>query len=444
VADKGGHPVKKLLLLLVLIGLGLAGVAYWINQSGVRPVTPDIFTYAEVTRGPMVESISATGSLRPRGVIVVSSPLPGQVIEVPPDADINAELPQGALLVKLDPSDLKLKLAQAQAGVQTAEAAVEQAKAAEVAAHEAVKYQLSIGKAGGPRGELLHAQAQEKAAAAGVKLAQARVLAARAAVDEATHALTRTEIRIPARAGEPGPPRRYLVLDRKVRRGQMVGPTLPTPLFTLARSLARMEVHAEVAEADIGPVRKGLAATFTVSTYGPETKFRGTVRQIRPLPSNVKGAIFYATVIEVENRKDPGTGEWMLRPGMTAAVDLVAREKKAVWKVPTAALNFSLEEAYQTAEVKARLEQWRQRSDWEDWRPVWIWDAGRKTPWPVLVRIAGGKDDQPGLKDLTYNEVLEWEPGAQPSGEVGPRVIINAPPARRPGLFDQPANIKLS
>jgi hypothetical protein len=225
----------------------------------------------------------------------------------------------------------------------------------------------------------------------------------------------------------------------------MVGPTLPAPLFTLAGDLGRMEVHAEVAEGDIGPVREGLAATFTVSAYrDPEVKFRGVVRQIRPVPANVKGAVFFTTVIDVKNQKDPATGEWMLRPGMTAQVDVVTREKKGVWRVPTAALNFTLEEAYQTPEAKARLEQWRQRSDWEDWRPVWVWEAGRNSAWPVFIRIAGGKDGQPGLKDLTYNEVLEWEPGAEPTGKAGPRVITSAPPARRPGFLDQPANIKVS
>src|SRR5207248_5958843 len=108
--------------------------------------------------------------------------------------------------------------------------------------------------------------------------------------------------------------------------------------------------------------------------------------------------VFFTTVVDVENRKDSATGGWMLRPGMTASVDLITRSRANVWKVPTAALNFSLEEAYQTPAAKARLEQWRHRSDPEDWRPIWVWDEARKCCWPIFVRIGGLKDGQPGLK----------------------------------------------
>src|SRR5262245_2834256 len=215
-------------------------------------------------------------------------------------------------------------------------------------------------------------------------------------------------------------------MEKKVQHGQMVGPPAPTPLFTLAGDLRRMEVHAEVAEGDIGPVRKGLKATFTVSAYRePEVKFVGRVKERRPIPANVKGAIFFTTVIDVENQKDPVTGEWMLQPGMTAAVDVITSEKANVWKVPSAALNFNLEEAYQAPEAKSRLAAWRQRTDWSDWRPIWVWDSARNSPWPILIRIGDQKTGRTGLKDETYNEILEWEPGAEPAaGSEGPRVII--------------------
>jgi hypothetical protein len=234
-------------------------------------------------------------------------------------------------------------------------------------------------------------------------------------------------------------------MDRKLQLGQQVGPGSSDPLFTLARDYDRIEVHAQVAEGDIGRVKKGLTASFTVTAFSDENiEFSGKVKEIRPLPSNLKGAIFYDTVVAVENQKDGHTGEWRLRPGMTAAVDIVRRKHNNVWKVPSAALNFQMEDAYQSDAAREHVREWRQRPDQANWKPVWIWDPDRGTPWPVFVRIGGvNKDDEPGLKDGGFNEVLEWEPGREPD-DTPMRVIIAAPAAHTPGIFDRPANIKVS
>jgi HlyD family secretion protein len=218
-----------------------------------------------------------------------------------------------------------------------------------------------------------------------------------------------------------------------VQLGQSVAPPFSAHLFTLAGDLQHLEVHAQVAEGDVGKVRKGQPVTFTVSAYAEEPEpFRGTVEQIRPMPVNEKGAVYYTTVIAVENQRDPETGEWRLRPGMTASVDVIRREHKDAWKVPSAALNFQLEGPYQSDAAKARLAEWKRRPDQADWRPVWVWDEKTGQPWPVFVRIGE-------LKDGQFHEVLEWEPGREPPR----RVITGAPPATRPGIFDQP-NLKVA
>ena len=227
--------------------------------------------------------------------------------------------------------------------------------------------------------------------------------------------------------------------------GQLVGPQTG-PLFTLAGDLGQMEVHAEVAEGDVGRVCKGQPAVFTVSAYWePEITFRGIVKDIRPVPTNVKGAVFYNTLIDVVNERDPSTKEWRLRPGMTAAVDIIRRQHHQRWKMPTAALNFQLDPAYQSDTVKQRLAEWQQRPDAGQWKPVWIWDEQQQTPWPVFVRIGGLRDGEPGIKDGEFNEVLEWEPGREPTGPQNPpRVITDAPAAAAPGLLDQPSKLKVS
>ena len=454
--------MKKLLLFLLLVGAGLVGIAVWINYPRARSVTEKTFTYAHVEKGTMMESVSATGvvQVEPSKMVVVCSEVPGTVTAV--EAKVNDLVSEGAVLLKLDDRRIRLKWEEAQTGLETAkagqaqaEAGLEQARAHLKAARIALKYQQEIEGKGGFKAERDQAEVRVKeaeagvdAAKAGLALAKSKVEAAQIAGRDAQLALDMTKVRVPgmdrpalARNDEQSaePPQQYLILECKVQRGQQVG---PQPLFILARDLGRLDVHAQVAEGDIGKVKKGLLATFTVTAFSDENvEFAGKVKEIQPLPNSVKGAVFYDTVVTVDNQKDEETGEWRLRPGMTAAVDIIRRKHKNVWKMPTAALTFNMEDAYQSDAARERMAEWK---DKKNWKPVWIWDSEQRRPWPIFVRIGGlDKNGEPGLKDSGFNEVLEWEPGQEPTGPP-PRVIINAPPAHTPGFFDKPANIKVS
>jgi len=472
--------VKKLLTLLLLIGAALVGIVFWLNYPRARSASEKIFTYSQVDKGTMIDTISATGvvQIEPSKVVVIGSEVPGTVTAV--HCKVNGRVAEGTTLVKLDDRQIRLKweesengVKSAQAGLAQAEAALAQAQAMQKAAQLGLKYQEEIEKKGGFRSERDQAEMTVKAslagvdaARAGIKLAQSKLQAADIANREARLMLEKTRIIVPVRAdgeshvasGEqstssfapvttrqaPLPPgSEFLILECNVKVGQQVGPASSMPLFILARDLYRMDVHAQVAEGDIGRVKKGLRASFTVTAFSDENiEFRGRVKEIQPMPSNLKGAVYYDTVIEVDNQKDSETGEWRLRPGMTAAVDIIRREHQNVWKMPTAALNFQMEEAYQSAPARERIAEWKDRPEW---RPVWIWDAERGEPWPVFVRIGGqNKQGEPGLKDGGFNEVLEWEPGHEPAAGTFPRVITNAPPAHAPGFLDRPANIKVS
>jgi HlyD family secretion protein len=454
--------MKKLLLFLLLVGAGLVGIAVWINYPRTRSVTEKLFSYAHVEKGTMMESVSATGvvQVEPSKMVVVCSDMPGTVVAVL--GKVNDQVSEGAVLLTLDDRRIRLKWEEAQSGLESAQAGeaqaqagLEQAQAHLQAAQIALKYQIEIEGKGGFKAErdqaevrVKEAQAGVNAAKAGLTLAKSKVQAAQVAGREAKLALDLTEVRVPG-TSRPAlacndqqpvdPALQYLILECKVQRGQQVG---PQPLFILARDLRRLDVHAQVAEGDIGKVKKGLLATFTVTAFSDENiEFAGKVKEIRPLPSNVKGAVFYDTVITVDNQKDEETGEWRLRPGMTAAVDIIRRKHKDVWKMPTAALNFQMEDAYQSDAARERVAEWQ---DKKNWKPVWIWDTEKGKPWPIFVRIGGlDKAGEPGLKDSGFNEVLEWEPGQEPTGPP-PRVIISAPPAHAPGFFDKPANIKVS
>jgi HlyD family secretion protein len=431
-------PVKKLLVVLVVVAAGLAGGAYWINAPHSVAMTESTFTYARAQRGDLCDTVSGTGTLQPREVALVSSELPGVVVEVL--AKVNDVVSEGDALCRLDDRRPRLKLQEAEDGVATARAYLSQAESLQQAAELALRYQKDIEDKGGFRSERDQAQVKLKAAQAGVSVARAKLRAAETAQSEAKLALDQTAIRAPR---SPAGKRRFHILERKVEPGQMVGPASSVPLFTLAEDLRCMEVHTEVAEGDIDRVRVGLPASFTISSSSEsDRRFQGKVKQIRPTPASVKGAVYYNVVLEVDNARNAVTGEWWLRPGMTAAVDIVLRRHTAAWKVPTAALSFQMDDSYQTEAARARLARWQARPDHTDWKPVWTWDEDHACPMPVFVRLS--KAGQVGIKDGDYNEVLEWEPGRKPASSGGLRVITNAPPARTPGFFDQPANLKVS
>lgn len=447
--------MKKLLVLSLFTAAVVGGCFAWYAWPRGPALSERSLTFSDVQLATLRDVVSATGLVEPREIVFIGSEMPGTVTRLL--ARANDLVVEGAELGQLDDQKFALKLDAARNGVQTAEAAVAQARAALAqakASHEAsllnLKVQEDLASKGGFRSDRDQADAQARATAAGVDaaqsgiaMAQAKVEAARTQLRDAELAHKLTRIKVP----EPTLPslgrREFLILERKVQEGQLVGPQ-SGPLFVLAGSLQSVEVHAQVAEGDVNKVRRGLPAMFTVGGYQDEdVEFRGTVKETRPLATNVKGAVYYTAIIDVGNQKDPATGEWRLRPGMTVSLDIVRREHKNVWRVPSAALNFQMEDAYLTDAARARLAQWKQRPDAGDWQTLWTWNG--ESAEPLFVRIGGtDKHGEPGLKDSEGNEVLEWEAGKEPTAQTPPRVIVGAPPAQAPGWFDRPAPIKVS
>jgi hypothetical protein len=167
------------------------------------------------------------------------------------------------------------------------------------------------------------------------------------------------------------------------------------------------------------------------------------VTEIRPVPTRIQGLVFYETIVEVKNERDTKSGEWKLRPGMTASVDLILRSHDDVWKLPRAALEYQPDERQRSAAARAKLAQWQQREDRDQWRAIWVRDA-QGQPWPVMVRLGGtNAEGDSAIADSRFNEVLEWEPDVaktlDPAKPVTfPRVIISGPPAREPGWLESP------
>jgi HlyD family secretion protein len=243
----------------------------------------------------------------------------------------------------------------AAAGLRAAEAEVEVAKEAVVAA-EARQLMADA--------SLLYAQAAERQHAA--ELDQARI------------DLTRTVIAAPC-AG--------VVIGRDADRGQTVAASLEAPtLFTIAQDLRHMEVHAKIDEADIGQIRVGQRASFIVDAY-PGRRFSGTVEQIRKAPEVVENVVTYTVVLSTRN------ADLALLPGMTASVDVMVLEVEDVLKVPNAALRFAPPGATgaNAAAPSAALAGGQAAV-------VWVPGVGAR-PHPVQVALGRGDDRATELVD---------------------------------------------
>ena len=462
--------MKKLLFFLVLIGLSLAGVAWWLSRKRHEAPDASAYTYAAVEYGRISEVVSATGLVQPREVFPVGTELAGKVVAVL--ADFNQTVAEGDPLVQLDDRMARQRLRQAELAVQLARVQVKQARASRDAAEKAAERERRRSPQVRSQVELDLAEAQLHSAEVTVEAARVKVQEAEEARRQADLALNLTTVHVPvlARSGEdtshsrqhlnrsgvgtlapegttPQRKRSFIVLDRKVSLNQEVGPPASAQLFTLAGSLDRMQVVTQVAEGDIFKIRRGLAADFTVAGGGDnEPAFHGTVEDIRLVPTSSHGAVFYNVLIDVHNQRN-ASGDWLLRPGLTASVDIVRRAHEKAWKLPNAALNFQPDESVITPAARARLARGQDQKDRRLWRTIWVLGPDQR-PWPVLVRT-GGKNAQgePGLQDAQFTEVLEWDPELNPQPDptkpaTFPRVIIGMPAAKKGGLFNPP-NIKL-
>ena len=308
---------------MVLVGAAvLAGGAWAIKRSTADP--PLSFKTARLDRGAVEQSVTATGSVSAVVTVQVGSQVSGVIAKL--GADFNSHVTAGQVIAQIDPTRFAATLAQndatlkaALAGEARAQVAVRQAKLDRDRAQALVTRQV-LGAADLDLARTKYDQALADEAQAVAMIAQARASVGAARVD-----LERTTIRAPI-AGT--------VLQRSVDVGQTVAASLQAPvLFTIAQDLARMEVHAAIDEADVGKLREGQEATFTVDAY-PGEAFRATIFQIRSQPNVQQNVVTYDAVVRFDNPDSK------LRPGMTATVRVVSLRREDVLRVPNAALRF--------------------------------------------------------------------------------------------------------
>lgn len=404
--------MKKLIIsLFALAAVGASGGAYYAYRRTPKP--PEV-TKAPITRGSVVDSVGATGTLEAVTTVQVGSQVSGTVMEL--GADFNSIVRKGQVIARLDPSLLETQIEQMRANLVRSEADVERLKVSLEDARTKLKRAEDLAKRSLiPASELEAAQVNVKSVEAQLRSSAAQVTQSRASLSQAQVNLEHTVISSPIDG---------IVISRNVDIGQTVAASLNAPvLFLLAADLTKMQVRANIDEADVGRIRPGQPVSFHVDAY-PTDDFEGKVSQVRLQPSVVQNVVTYVTVIDVPNPN------LRLKPGMTANVTIEIARSDNVLRVPNAALRFRATQEMFTAlnlPVPAELQRGA--------RPAGGESAAGQTPGNAAARQATADAvPAPSRSDTStppagQSTAAASRPGAPPSGVAS----ANRPPAGAPG-----------
>jgi HlyD family secretion protein len=298
--------LKWVVTLGALAVVGSGAWWWWTTNNGDTPQ----YQTALVTRGALTQVVTATGQLNPVVSVQVGSQISGIIQKL--FADFNSRVKAGQVIAQLDSSTYVATLRQAEGELANARAGLELAR-------------VKASRASELRAKDLIPEAEHDQAQADLHQAEAAVMIREASVRKAAVDVERCTITAPIDG---------VVISRSVDVGQTVAASLSAPtLFVIANDLAKMQINASVAEADIGGVEVGQEVNFTVDAF-PSERFHGRVVQVRNSPVTVQNVVTYDTIIEVANP------ELKLKPGMTANVSIVLAGRENVLTVPNAALRF--------------------------------------------------------------------------------------------------------
>jgi HlyD family secretion protein len=313
---------KRLLLILIAVAGVSASVAAYYRTSGAEK-SPQFVT-AAVSRGSVVETVEATGTLEAVTTVQVGSQVSGTIESL--HADFNSAVRKGQVIARLDPSVMQAQVEQAQASVLRLQADVERARIEVADTQNKLRRARELMEKGLiPATDLETAETTALQAQASLKAAQAQVAQSMASLNQNRVNLSHTVIKAPVDG---------IVISRSVDVGQTVAASMSAPeLFKIAKDMTRMQVNASIDEADIGRITPGQKVEFVVDAY-PNERFTGTVSQVRLNPVVAQNVVSYVTIIDVPNR------DLKLKPGMTATVTVEVARADDVIKVPNAALRF--------------------------------------------------------------------------------------------------------
>ncbi|MGB7184527.1 MAG: efflux RND transporter periplasmic adaptor subunit, partial [Burkholderiaceae bacterium] len=351
---------------LWLVVIGALGASLWYFWAATGSTAAFKIESTDLSRGNVKSTISASGTVTPKGSVSVGSQVSGQILEVL--ADYNDRVAAGDILARIDSSNFDQRVHQATADLDAAKAQV-QVQISQAAARQADVSRANVSLSDARRDlarkrelltrgfistaerdsaltivrtrreDLRSAVAAGRVAAAQIDNAKAIVAQREAALNNARLDFGRTIIRSPIDG---------IVIKRTVDAGQTVAASLQAPeLFVIARNLTEMRVEASVDESDIGQVRQGMPASFTVDAF-PAESFDGKVEQIRVSAENSQNVITYVVLVEFEN------SVLRLLPGMTANVQITTSNRQSVLRVPNTALRVRVPAALLATDNRAK------------------------------------------------------------------------------------------
>ena len=404
-----GSKLKKLVIIIVIIIVAIAGFLLF-KGKGTETVTK--YETDQVTRGNLTVTVSATGSLEPRNKVDVGSELSGIVKTV--DVDFNDHVTKGEVLATIDTSKLEAQVAQSRAALQVANAKVLDAKATVTESQNNLDRLREVWKMSGKKipsqNDLDSAEAAVQRALASEASARAQVSQAKATLEANETDLEKMVIRSPING---------IVLNREIEPGQTVAASFQAPvLFTLAEDLTQMELSVDVDEADVGMVKSGQDATFTVDAY-PDKTFNAKISQVKYGSDTTEGVVTYETLLLVDNK------ELLLRPGMTATAEIIVKKIENAILVPNAALRFEPPEAENASASgnnrgsfisrimpgpRRRFGNRNNRSEKKENDDKKVWVLKGNQPEPVIIKTGStdgtmtqviGGDINPGMNVIT-------------------------------------------
>ncbi len=361
---------KKTKIWLIILGIVVAAIALMMIVKARKSANKELVIRTHAVAEYTVENtVTATGTIEPVETVEVGTQVSGKVEKI--YVDFNDVVKKGELLAELDKLTLNQSVSRAKASLTSAESQLNYAKLT----YDRTKQLFESNAA--TLASFQEAQNTYTQAQMSKKNAQA-------AYDQALVDLAYAEIYSPIDG---------IVLDRAVEVGQTVAASFSTPtLFTLANDLTKMQVEADVDEADIGQVKVGQRVTFTVDAYMDDT-FDGTVSQIRMKPTTTSNVVTYTVIIGAPNP------ELKLFPGMTASVTIVTEEQRGL-AVPAEAFNFTPDEQVMKAMRKPEKPEGEMPEPPQGERPemkegerpamVWIRKGDEIMPRPVKVGMSDG------------------------------------------------------
>ena len=315
---------RRRLVWLAVAALIVAGAVWWFlaTQAGGPQVS---YETAPASRQELLVKVQATGNIQPTTEVEVSSERSGVIRTV--NVEANSIVKKGDVLAQLDTERLEAELARVNASLAAAKARLENAKATLTEQQIIFERAQRLSDKGVSSAQVVDtARAAEARARAAVGAAEADIAVVKAELAMQETDLTKTRILSPVNG---------IVLKRDAEPGQTVASSLQAPvLFTLAEDLARMQLEADIDEADIGAVKEGQKATFTVDAY-PGRDFPAVIDTIEFSPKVTDNVVTYKAVLTVDNH------DLLLRPGMTATAQIVTQDVPDVLSVPNAALRYS-------------------------------------------------------------------------------------------------------